>query len=316
MVAGACVLAVAGMVAAPIEQAAVRRTRDPQSHWFAKGTAGVLFRGAQSSDTVGLLTALTFHASFDGGVDAAVAAGDPALYSAPSLKQRNEAARGLPHSGEITLARGQGRFGDAVRFTRRKSPLIFFKGARNMPYQSTDWSGTVSFWLSVDPLNDLEPGFCDPVQITPRAWNDAAFFVEFEKGPESIPFRLGVYADLAVWNPGKRPFADVPPSERPLVTVERPPFSRDRWTHVVFTFEHFNTSRPDGVARLYLDGEPQGSLSPRQQTFTWDADANAIALGLGYIGLLDELAIFDRALNDVQIRALHQLEKGISTLVR
>ena len=44
----------------------------------------------------------------------------------------------------------------------------------------------------------LEPGFCDPVQITPRAWNDAAFFVEFEKRPESIPFRLGVYADLGV----------------------------------------------------------------------------------------------------------------------
>ncbi len=280
------------------------------------GAHGVAAPVSQSSGTAALLKALRFHASFDGGVDAVVAAGDPALYSAPSLKQRNEAARGLPPSGEIVLARGQGRFGDAVRFTRKKSSVIFFKGARNMPYQSTNWSGTVSFWLSVDPLNDLEPGFCDPVQITPRSWNDAAFFVEFEKRPENIPFRLGVYADLTVWNPENRPFADIPQNERPLVTVERPPFGRDRWTHVAFTFERFNTSRPDGVARLYLDGEPQGSLSPRQQTFTWDIGASVIALGLGYIGLLDDLAVFDRALNDGQIRALHQLEKGVTTLAR
>jgi hypothetical protein len=257
---------------------------------------------------------MTFHASFDSGVDAVVAAGDPALYSAPSFKQRNEAARGLPQSGEIVLARGEGRFGDALRFTRKKSPLVFFKAARNMPYQSTNWSGTVSFWLSVDPLNDLEPGFCDPVQITPRAWNDAAFFVEFEKRPESIPFRLGVYADLGVWNPEKRPSADIPQSERPLVAVERPSFGPGRWTHVAFTFERFNTSRQDGVVRLYLDGQPQGTLSARQQTFTWDIDATAIALGLGYIGLFDELAIFDRALTDAQVRALQQLEKGLARL--
>jgi hypothetical protein len=276
----------------------------------------MLFHRAQSADTAALQQALTFHASFDGGVDAAAAAGDPALYSAPSLKQRNAAVRGLPQSGEITLARGQGRFGDAVRFTRKKSPVIFFKGARNMPYQSDNWSGTVSFWLRVDPLNDLEPGFCDPVQITPRSWDDGAFFVEFEKRPESIPFRLGVYADHGVWNPGKRPFAEIPADERPLITVERPPFGGDRWTHVAFTFERFNTARPDGVVRLYLNGDLQGSLGPRRQTFTWDVDGNAIALGLGYIGLLDDLSIFDRALSDLQIRALHQLEKGVSTLPR
>jgi hypothetical protein len=168
----------------------------------------------------------------------------------------------------------------------------------------------------VDPGKELEPGFCDPVQITPRSWNDGAFFVEFEKRPESIPFRLGVYADLNVWNPAGRPFADIPHGERPLVTVERPPFGPDRWTHVAFTFERFNTSRKDGVVHLYLDGEPKGSLSPRQQTFTWDVEANVIALGLGYIGLLDELTIFDRALDDGEVRALHQLENGLTPLVR
>lgn len=185
-----------------------------------------------------------------------------------------------------------------------------------MPYRPNDWGGTVSVWLSVDPATDLEPGFCDPVQITSRAWNDGAFFVEFEKRPESIPFRLGVYADLAVWNPGNRRFDDIPQHERPLVTVDEPPFGRGRWTHVVFTFDRFNTARPDGVVRLYLDGKLRGALSPRQQTFTWDPEASAIALGLGYVGLLDELSTFNRALTDAEVRSLHELESGVTGLAR
>jgi hypothetical protein len=160
----------------------------------------------------------------------------------------------------------------------------------------------------------LETGFCDPVQITPRAWNDAAFFVEFEKGPELIPFRLGVYADLNVWNPDKRRFADIPPHERPLVPVDKPPFARGKWTHVAFTFERFNTGKPDGVARLYLDGTLGGTLTPRQQTFTWDPDNTVMALGLGYIGMLDELSVFNRLLTDREVQAVYALEKGVGAL--
>jgi hypothetical protein len=271
---------------------------------------------SQAAGPDAIARALTFHASFDGGVNAVRAAGDAALYSAGSFKQRTEAVRGLPASGEILLASGQGRFGDALRFTTKKSPLVFFKGARNMPYQAANWSGTVSLWLSVDPVTDLEPGFCDPLQITPRAWNDGAFFVEFEKQPASIPFRLGVYADLKVWNPEGRRFADIPQRDRPLVAVEPPPFGRGKWTHIVFTFDRFNTGRQDGVVRLYLDGELRGTLSPRQQTFTWEGDDHTIALGLGYIGMLDELSVFNRALSEPEVRYLHRLEKGVSTLLK
>lgn len=261
-----------------------------------------------------LRSALTLHAPFDGGPDAVHAAGDARLYWASSFKERQKARPGLPEDGRVHIAKGAGRYGDALRFTEKQAPIVFFRGAGNMPYTSMDWSGTVSFWLSVDPAQDLEPGFCDPVQITPRAWNDAAFFVEFEKRPESIPFRLGVYADFDVWNPTKRKFTEIPPAERPLVTVDDPPFGRGRWTHVVFTFERFNTGRPDGVARLYLDGAPRGELSPRQQTFTWDPDENVIVLGLSYVGLFDDLAIFDRALSADEITALHRLDTGVAAL--
>lgn len=279
---------------------------------LAAGLA-VLSQRSDGAAQNALRQALTFHAPFDGKVDAAHAAGDPALYWAANLKARPEAKPGLPATG-VEHAKGAGRFGDALRFTAPKSPVVFFQAAKNMPYETSNWSGTVSFWLNADPEGELAPGFCDPVQITPRAWNDAAFFVEFEKRPESIPFRLGVYADLNVWNPEKRRIADIPTSERPLITVDKPPFSKGKWTHVLFTFERFNTGKPDGVARLYLDGTPRGALTGRQQTFTWTPETTAIALGLNYVGLLDELAIFDRVLDDREIQALYKLEKGVAGL--
>lgn len=263
-----------------------------------------------------LRDALTFHASFDGKADAEYALGDPKLYSAESMKQRQGAKPGVPGSGEVQHARGAGRFGDALKFTVKKSPVVFFKAADNMTYAPANWSGTVSFWLKTDPEGLLEPGFCDPVQITPRAWNDAAFFVEFEKRPGSIPFRLGAYADLDVWNPAKRRFEDIPAAERPLIGVEKPPFARDKWTHVLFTFDRFNTGAADGRARLYLDGAARGTLSPRRQTFTWKPEDAVIALGLSYIGMLDELSIFNRALTEGEIKRVYALEKGVSSLVR
>ena len=270
--------------------------------------------GATAAET-NLRSALTFYASFDGGPDARHAAGDPRLYTASSMNKRQEAQPGLPTNGVTTLAKNQGKFGDALRFKQKKAPMVFFHGHKNVPYRATNWSGTVSFWLSTDPQNDLEPGFCDPVQITPRAWNDAAFFVEFEKRKEDIPFRLGVYPDFKVWNPTNRKWEDIPFSDKPLVTVPNPPFTSGKWTHVVFTFENFNTGQPNGVPKLYLDGKLSGALSPRQQTFTWDAERSAIMLGLSYIGLFDDLAIFDRAFSEREVAALHQLPAGVASLL-
>jgi hypothetical protein len=264
--------------------------------------------------TPGFAGALTFHASFDHGIDADFAVGDGGLRHAPSMTRQAEAKPGLPDSGEVQLARDAGRFGHALRFTKKKSPMVFFRAAKNVAYQTNDWNGTVSFWLSTDPAGELEPGFCDPIQITPRAWNDAAFFVEFEKRTNDIPFRLGVYPDFKVWNPANKKWADVTAAEKPLSAVANPPFGRGKWTHVAFTFEHFNTGRDDGTARLYLDGAMAAVLGPRRQTFTWDPERCSIMLGLSYIGLWDELAVFNRALTAGEVRQLHGLKNGARDL--
>jgi len=285
--------------------------------WVLSAACAALLSGCATTKTsspAALREALTFHASFDHGLDADFALGDPALRHAPSLSKQAEASPGLPASGEVQLVRDAGRFGHALRFTKKKSPMPFFRAAKNVAYRTNDWSGTVSFWLSTDPAGELESGFCDPIQITPRAWNDAGFFVEFEKRTNDIPFRLGAYADLRVWNPANKKWGDVAASEKSLATSATTPFARGKWTHVAFTFEHFNTGRDDGVAKLYLDGAHAATLSARQQTFTWDEEKCLIGLGLSYVGLWDELAVFKRALTTAEVQQLHGLRNGVRDL--
>jgi hypothetical protein len=96
--------------------------------------------------------------------------------------------------------------------------------------------------------------------------------------------------------------------------VTKHPFSSSKWTHVVFTWEHFNTGRPDGIARFYLDGVLQGTVGPRIQTYTWDLKETRIMLGLSYTGLMDELTIFNRALTPQEVGALNRLPHGVGGL--
>jgi hypothetical protein len=271
-------------------------------------------QGSRTSGALG--KSLTFYASFDGSTNADFALGDRRIYSAASMKHPRVGQPGLPSTGAATHAAGEGLFGDALRFSRKAPEMVFFQAEKNVDYRTNNWNGTVSFWLRVSPEAELAPGFCDPLQLTPREWNDAAFFVEFEKRTNSIPFRLGAYADLKVWNPQNLNWNSIPFNEKPLLAVEKPPFSRDRWTHVLFTFSNFNTGRKDGAATLYLNAQLQGTIAGREQTFTWDTSKALVMLGLSYIGLMDELAIFNRALTDTEIRALYELRDGVRSLRR
>lgn len=260
-----------------------------------------------------LTESLLFHASFDGKADADFAQGDPKIYTSLTPERDN------PQPGITTqsvgIAQGEGRYGDALRFERHDGPrAILFQGGSNLGYRKRDWNGTVSFWLRLDPDRDLAPGYCDPLQITQRAWNDAAFFVDFTKDDSPRHFRLGVFSDLGFWNPSGRPWEEVPAKERPLAIVERPPFGRDRWTHVAFTFEAINSDEREAVARLYLDGKPEGEIKGRRQVFTWDPTKARILLGLAYVGLFDDLAVFDRSLTVEEIQTILHLNQGIRSL--
>ena len=248
-----------------------------------------------------LRRSLTFAATFDEGFDAAIASGDPKLYSAAGY-DRKGAVAGL---SEAMVRQAPGRVGQALRFHRENRRILFFQGKGNIAYQhSSAWSGTFSYFLRLDPEKDLPPDWVDPLQITDKAWNNAAFWNDFTKDDRPRKFRLGTLANLKVWNPDGKDFDKIPDSEKPAVVVTNPPFSSERWTHVAITFDRFNTGEPDGVARLYLDGKLQGEVKGRNQRYTWDPSKVAIYLGIGYVGLMDEVLVFDRALSAREVRYL------------
>ena len=263
-----------------------------------------------------ILKSLTFYASFNRGVDADFAQGDPKLYTIVSAKPEFKTAVGLQAEGMTKLIKGKGLSGDALQFMRRDAKKLFYKAKKNLAYGRREWSGTVSLWLRLDPEKDLDPGYCDPIQITPRQWNDGAFFVDFDRAGDPRDFRLGVFADLDIWNAQNRDWNDIPEDERPLVTVHHPPFAGDKWTHVVFTWNQFNRGDKSGVAAFYLDGRLQGRLTGWEQTMTWGPNEECrIQIGLNYIGLFDDLSCFDRALTSQEVRRLYDLKGELSALV-
>jgi hypothetical protein len=262
-----------------------------------------------------LMKSLTLHASFDKSPDADFAVGDRRLFNAPNMNQPRTGSPGLPASGVVAQVPG-GKFGSALKFVKKSPEMVFFYAEKNVEYAADKFQGTVSLWLNLAPDEDLEPGYTDPIQITPRAWNDAAFFVEFTKDEKPREFRLGAYADFKIWNPNNRDWNQIPFEEKPLVKVVNPPFKRGQWTHIVFTFANYNSGKADGQTHLYLNGEPRGQLSARNQLFTWDITKTRVMLGLSYVGLYDELSIFKRPLSAAEVKELYQLPNGMTALIK
>ncbi len=263
---------------------------------------------ADAADSA-LKPALTFYASFDHGTDADLAKGDKRLFTL--IDKQHKPGN---HTGDLTrLAKAKGLSGGALHFTKRKAKWLLYDGAKNFHFAEKDWSGAVSFWLKVDPVNELDPGYVDPIQITPNMWNDASFFVDFNKDGNPRAFRLGAFADRAVWNPTKK---EVPEPQRPLVPAKSHPFSKDKWTHVAFTWERFNTGKKDGVAMLYLNGKKEGSITGWNQQFSWGGKEHRILIGLNYMGLFDELACFNRALSAKEIKRIHTHQATLAKLLK
>jgi hypothetical protein len=274
--------------------------------------AGVACGTAEDDVLASLTEALTFHASFDNGPDADFALGDARLYTAPSYDEQDEAAAGIG-SPEIEIVEGSGRFGNALDFKSKNTHAVFYRAEENVAFSDSDWSGTVSFWLSLEPGEDLEPGFCDPIQITDVAYNDAAIWVDFtSENPRQ--FRLGIFGDLAVWNPDNLSSSDYPFFLERLIAVDEPPFARGEWTHVAITFGGLR-SEAGGSANLYLNGVPQPkTMDGIAEPFTWDISRAAIRLGVNYVGLYDELALFNRPLSAEEVSTLYELEEGVAAL--
>jgi hypothetical protein len=261
-----------------------------------------------------LRDALTLHASFDGTHDADFAVGDHRLHTATSYEAMEDAAPGLDHP-DISLASGAGRYGDALSFGATNTKAIYYPAEGNVAYQPGGWDGTIAFWLSLDPASDLET-FSDPVQVTDTAYDDGAVWVDFTivMGDTPQQFRLGVFGDKSVWNPDDlSPFANPAFTER-LVVAQDTPFSRSNWTHVAITYAGLGSA--DGHATLYVDGALQGATPETAEPFTLDLPRTTIRLGVSYVGLLDDLALFNRELDTAEIDQLYRMDGGAGSLHR
>lgn len=240
-----------------------------------------------------------FRATFDQSLDASIAKGDAKLYTARSYRRGGQPGLGGAPDGIVAHAKAEGRNGGgALKFLKKNTAAVFFKAQGNVPMNS----GTIRFWLKLDPEQDLEPGFCDPLQVTDKAYNDSAIWVDFTKDEKPRHFRLGVFGMLISWNPANLAPDTNPAFNNRLVVVKQPPFSRDKWTHIVITYK--DLGKGTGWARLYLDGKIQGVSSQVTEPFAWVPDAATIRLGVNYTGLLDDIEVYAQPLTGRQVAAL------------
>ena len=245
---------------------------------------------------------LLFHASFERET-AKVAKGDARLHSAPNYKQQSAAKPGLAAAPNAKLAPGEGRNGSgALRFTAKNENAVFYRADKNVAFDGKNWTGTISFFLKLNPDTDLAPGFCDPIQVTDKAYNDSAIWVDFTKDDKPRHFRLGVFGELKAWNPQNKKADEDPTFNNRLVVVKKTPFSRDRWTHVAITHQSLGSGK--GTATLYLDGKSMGTTPAIAEPFAWDPALSALRLGVNYVGLIDDVMVFSRALSAEEIQKL------------
>lgn len=255
--------------------------------------------------------ALTFYASFDNGTDADYALGDKRIYTARSQKAADSAVVGMLNP-DHSIAQGEGKFGAAFRFGAKSDTVVFYKSKGNIAHNPTNWSGTVSFWLKVDPVKDLAPGFTDPIQITDVGYDDAAIWVDFT-GENPRTFRLGVLGDKTEWLKDTLATSRRDEYARRLVPVKDLPFSGTSWTHVGISYAGLGTA--ESIATLYLDGKKMGSIEGVDDPFNWELDKSNIFVGINFIGMMDELSIYNRPFSAEEVGQLYNLEGGVRSLL-
>ena len=258
---------------------------------------------------------ITFFSSFDNGLNADYSKGDPVFYIAPSWSNRDRYQPFTDQADHVEIHKNEGRYRHALRIENGYSPVYFYKGEQNISYREENWSGSVSFWLKLDPETDLAPGYSDPIQITTRSWNDGALYVDFTI-EQPRRFRFAFFPDREVWDPEEREWEEVPVDEWPMVVLEDMPFSSDGWTFVAFTFRNYNSGEPNAAIDCFIQGEYVGSLENIEQTITWNPEEIAIWLGYNFRGYFDELAIYNRELNREEVKYIFELHEGLSGILQ
>lgn len=281
------------------------------------GALLLLLASCQPKISPEIRDALTFHASFDEGTVADFALGDPKIYTATASyinsKRKLDGIQEGMNNPDHGITDGKGRFGNAFEFGKEKgNTVLFYKSKDNIAYSPHNWSGSISFWLSVDPATDLD-GYTDPIQVTDASFNDASIWVDFTDD-DPPGFRLGVIGDKDAWTLDTLNSSFMEEFEKRLISIKKSSFSRSSWTHVLIAYDGLGIA--NSWASLYLNGEKIGTIKGIDDPFTWELEQSNIFLGLGFTGLMDELSIFNKPLTEEQAVELYQLKDGITSMIR
>jgi hypothetical protein len=275
----------------------------------AAGTRAEEPKTPAKADDAALAKALTLHATFDTGFDADFCRGDKTCY----VQKGKELVQAKPNE-EAKIAGGEGKFGGALYFPKKGNTRPSFKDDKVLGYNAKSWSCTVSIWLRLNPDKDLEPGYCDPVQIIGDDTKKGYIFCEWSKDETPRYFRYAIRPLFHIWNPDNKAWGDIPFEKRPMVQVDRAPFSREKWTHVAFTVENLNDKAKPPRGKLFINGKLQGAIEKWDLRFEWDPAKVLLVLGAAYVGYQDDLAAFDRALTDAEVARVYELKNGIRDL--
>ena len=263
----------------------------------------ILVAGRAGADDADIRKAVTFYASFDESLKADVG-GQPnpgTRYPHPTEKGQFVFEPGVDEKG-LKVSKGKGISGGAFEATDvlPRNGRMFYPVKGNLAYKKDGWSGSVSVWCNTDPDKLIKSRFCDPVQITQKGANNGGLWFDFNDAkPRDL--RHGAFPLVP---DGQKGIGEDDP-KAPMVRVPGVGWKAGDWHHVVLTFKNLDTGKPDAVTALYIDGKLIGEVKDRAIAMGWDIDKANVYVSLGYVGLLDELALFDRALTAEEVTALH-----------
>ena len=179
---------------------------------------------------------------------------------------------------------------------------IFFPAKGNVAFKKDGWSGSLSVWCKTDPDKMLKTRFCDPIQITEKGANNGGLWFDFNDAKPKRDLRHGAFPTIPE---GRKGIGEDDP-KAPMVRVPGIGWKADEWHHVVITWKNLDTGEADAVTALFIDGKLIGEVRGRAIAMGWDIDKAGIYVAINYIGLLDELILFNRAISKEEIDLLYK----------
>ena len=254
------------------------------------------------ADESAIRKAVTFYASFDDAVKGDFGGGQLTFITRTSDKSKVSFEKGVSDKA-FRIAKNKGISGGALEAVDvlPNNGRIFIPVKGNLAYKSDGWSGSVSMWCKTDPDTMLKTKFCDPVQITQKGANNGGLWFDFNDAkPRDL--RHGAFSMVPE---GKKGIGEDNPNA-PMVRVPKVGWKKDDWHHVVLTFENLDTGKDNAVTSLYIDGKLIGQVKDRKIAMGWEVEQAGIYIAINYIGLIDEMACFNRALKPEEVVALHK----------